>query len=54
MADLLNLAMLICACIAAITFGIIAAYGILKVAFALMRPRPRQAVKAQPEMARVS
>jgi hypothetical protein len=54
MADLLNLAMLICACIAAITFGIFAAYGILKVVFAIMRPRPRQTVKARPEMAQVS
>lgn len=56
MADLLNLAMLICASIAALAFGIFAAYGTLRVAFALMRPRPavKAPAKASPEMAQVS
>jgi hypothetical protein len=54
MADLLNLTMLICASIGSIAFSILAAYGILRVGFALMRPQPRPAaVKAQPEAARV-
>ena len=39
MADLLNLAMLICASVGAMAFGIFAAYAILRVGFVLMRPR---------------
>ena len=55
MADLLDLAMLICASLGAMAFGILAAYAILRAGFALMRPqRRRAAVKAQPETARVS
>jgi hypothetical protein len=55
MSDLLNLAMLICASIAALVFGVFAAYGILRVVFSLMRPRPRVAiVKPSPEMAQIS
>ena len=55
MADLLNLAMLICASVAALAFGIFAAYGILRAGFALIpRPQPRPAVKPSPEMAEVS
>lgn len=54
MTDLLNLAMLICASIAALAFGILAAYGILRIGFAFLRPRPRPTVKTQPEMAQVS
>jgi uncharacterized protein (DUF2062 family) len=54
MADLLNLAMLVCASIAALAFGVLAAYGILRVAFTLMRPRPRQAVKPLSEIAPAS
>jgi hypothetical protein len=55
MEDLLNLAMLICASVGSMAFGILAAYGILRVGFALMRPRARTvAMKAQPEAARVS
>ena len=54
MADLLNLAMLICASVGAMAFGILAAYGILRAGFALMRPQTRPApVKARPEVARV-
>jgi hypothetical protein len=52
MSDLLNLAMLICASVAALAFGVFAAYGILRFAFFLIRPRPRAAaVKPSPEMA---
>jgi len=55
MADLLNLAMLICASIGSMAFGILAAYGILRVGFALLRPHRRTVpVKAQPEAARLS
>lgn len=56
MADLVNLAMLICASIAALAFGVFAAYGILRIGFALMRPRPaaKAPAKTSPEMAQVS
>jgi hypothetical protein len=37
MADLLNLTMLICACVGATLFGILAAYALLRAGFALMR-----------------
>jgi hypothetical protein len=53
MADILNLVMLICASVGSLAFGILAAYGILRAAFALMRPQQRQVVvKAQQEAAR--
>ena len=54
MADLLNLVMLICAAVGSMAFGVLAAYGAFRVAFALMRPR-RVAlpIKARPETARV-
>jgi hypothetical protein len=53
MTDLLNLAMLICASIGSMAFGILAAYGILRVVFAILRPQRRPApVEAQPEAAR--
>jgi hypothetical protein len=55
MADLLNLAMLVCATLGSMAFGILAAYGILRAGFALMRRQPRASrVNAQPEAARVS
>jgi hypothetical protein len=55
MSDLLDLVMLMCASVVALVFGVFAAYGILRVGFALMRPRPRAAaVKPSPEMAQVS
>jgi hypothetical protein len=55
MADLLNLAMLISASVGSMAFGILAAYGILRAGFALMRRQPRPAaVKTRPEVARVS
>jgi hypothetical protein len=55
MANLLDLAMLICASMGAMAFGILAAYGILRAGFAMMRPQRHPAtVKAQPQAARVS
>jgi hypothetical protein len=54
MTDLVNLAMLVCAAIGSLAFGVLAAYGIFRAAFALMRPQDRPAViKAQPQAARV-
>ena len=54
MADVLNLVLLISASVGSLAFGILAAYGTLRVAFALMRPQQRRvAVKAQQEVARV-
>jgi hypothetical protein len=41
MADLLNLVMLICAAVGSMAFGILAAYGILRAGFALLRPQRR-------------
>lgn len=55
MTDSLNLAMLICASIAALVFGVFAAYGVLRIGFVLMRPKSRAAaVKHSAEMAQVS
>jgi hypothetical protein len=55
MTDLLNLAMLVCASLGAMAFGILAAYAILRACFALIRPSRRAAaVKTRPEMARIS
>jgi hypothetical protein len=55
MGNLLDLAMLICASIAALAFGIFAAFLTLRIGFALMRPTRRAApVKPQPEAARIS
>jgi hypothetical protein len=55
MGNLLDFAMLICASLGAMAFGILAAFGILRAGFALMRPqRLRTPVKPQPEVARVS
>jgi hypothetical protein len=55
MADLLNFAMLVAAAVGSMAFGILAAYGILRVGFALIHPqqRPAPVVKARPEVARV-
>jgi len=51
--NLLNLAMLLGAAIASMAFGILAAYGILRAGFALIRPAQRPAVKTTPNIARV-
>ncbi len=48
MSDLLNLFMLVCAIVGSMVFGILAAYGILRTGFALLRPQPRpSAIKVQ-------
>jgi ABC-type glycerol-3-phosphate transport system permease component len=53
MADVLNLVMLICASVGSLAFGVLAAYGILRVAFSLMRRQPRAVVaKARQEVVR--
>jgi|CZKL01.1.fsa_nt_gi hypothetical protein len=52
MTDIFNLVMLVCASIAAMAFGVWTAYGIFRIAFALMHPRRQPvAVKVQPEEA---
>jgi len=52
MADALNLGMLVCATIGSMAFGVLSAYGIFRLGFALMRPRTRAVqVKTQPEVA---
>jgi hypothetical protein len=51
--DLLNLAMLICVSAGALAFGILAAYGILRAGFALIRPQARPAaMKVLPQAVR--
>jgi hypothetical protein len=48
MSDLLNLVMLVCASVGSMAFGILAAYGILRAGFSLLRPQKRPApVKAR-------
>jgi hypothetical protein len=55
MTDIWNFVMLVCATIGSLMFGVLAAYGIFRTAFALMRVEPRQpAIAPQPEVARVS
>jgi hypothetical protein len=55
MANMLDLLMLILASAGALVFGILSAYWILRVGFALMRaPQRRTPVKAQPQVARIS
>jgi len=53
MTDVLNVGMLVCASVGSMAFGVLAAYGIFRAAFALMTPRrPRVApVKAPSEAA---
>lgn len=52
MSDALNLGMLVCATVGSMAFGVLSAYGIFRVGFALMRPRTRSVVvKTQPEVA---
>ena len=54
MTGLVNFVMLIAASIGSMAFGVLAAYGVLRAGFALMRPQ-RQAVvvKARTRIARV-
>jgi hypothetical protein len=50
MADVFNLVMLVCAAIGSMAFGVLVAYGVFRVGFALMRPRTARAslkVRAQ-------
>lgn len=55
MADLLNLVILICASIGSLAFGILSAYGILRVGFAMMKPRDRRVgLKARTQAARIA
>lgn len=51
--NLLNLVMLVCAAIGSMAFGILAAYAILRVGFALIGTNRRPAVKTSTEVARV-
>lgn len=52
MADLMNLVMLVCATVGSMAFGVLAAYWIFRIGFALMRPqKPVAAVKPRPETA---
>ncbi len=52
MAGVLNFVMLICASLGSMAFGVLAAYGILRVGFALIRPQRRPLpMKAHPEAA---
>ena len=55
MTDLLNRVMLIAASAGSLAFGVLAAYGIFRVGFALMRPQRQTAqVKSRPEVAGAS
>jgi hypothetical protein len=55
MADWLSLAMLICAILGAMAFGILAAYAVLRLIFFLLRPQQQPvAVKPQTEPASAS
>jgi hypothetical protein len=50
MTDLFNLLMLVCAAIGSMAFGVLSAYGIFRVGFAMMRPRRKALpVETQPE-----
>jgi hypothetical protein len=52
MSDLLNLLMLVCATVGSMAFGVLAAYGVFRVAFGMMRPQRQPVpVKASPETA---
>jgi hypothetical protein len=49
MTDFINLTMLVCAAVGSMAFGVLAAYGIFRVGFALMRPRPATPVTVKPQ-----
>ena len=52
MVDAINLVMLVCAAVGAMAFGVLTAYGIFRVAFALMRPKTaRVAIKVSTQLA---
>ena len=55
MADSLNFLMLVCASVGSLAFGVLSAYGILRVGFWLMGRPPRTApAKVRPEVAQVN
>jgi hypothetical protein len=55
MANVLDFAILMCALVGAMAFGILSAYAILRICFFMMRPTQRAAaVKPQPETAGLS
>jgi hypothetical protein len=55
MANLLDFAMLVLATMGALAFGVLTAFALLRVVFALMRAPQRPALlKTQPQTARVS
>jgi hypothetical protein len=54
MTDLVNFVMLIAVSVGSMAFGVLAAYGLLRAAFALMRPRSQAVIlKARARVARV-
>ncbi|HEX3438185.1 MAG TPA: hypothetical protein VHT24_15555 [Pseudacidobacterium sp.] len=56
MQDAMNLVMLICAALAALAFGVLAAYGVCRAAFAMLKMHARSyapAPQTKPEIARV-
>jgi len=54
MTDLVNFVMLVAASAGSMAFGVLAAYGVLRVGFSLMRPQRREvAIKASADVARV-
>ena len=48
MTDLLNFAMLVGASVGSMAFGVLTAYGVFRVGFALIRPRPKAPVAVKP------
>ena len=48
---MVDLVMLVCAAIGAMAFGVLTAYGIFRVGFALIRPRAATPVKVQAHLA---
>ncbi len=54
MTDLVNFIMLIAASIGSLALGVLAAYGVLRAGFSLMRPQRQEiVVKAQTRVARI-
>ncbi|MGA7858927.1 MAG: hypothetical protein WCA11_13415 [Terracidiphilus sp.] len=54
MADLLNLVMLVSAAVGSMAFGVLSAYGLFRIGFAMMRPPKRASgVKTRRETADV-
>jgi hypothetical protein len=55
MSNVMDSAILVCALVGAMAFGILAAYAMLRVCFTLMRPPQRPApAKPQPQTAQIS